>query len=216
MGKKLTSAITFTLLAAVALGGVAYLSSGFSDWTADGWQDRLTPDVSEEPPVSSEEPVDPFAGLDSDTYINVDGDYLERTKSDYLTVITQANFFNGDDFCITKTDIKIDFLTLDIAIDNGSTNPDIQSLLPYVKEENYLTTYGYAAKIYKFHKDMLSLSAQFYFEYLDQSTSALSLGHFGYIYDLTIAENSQVYDIDTIFDITNEANPYVRTEWQYV
>ena len=56
MGKKLTSAITFTLLAAVALGGVAYLSSGFSDWTADGWQDRLTPDVSEEPPVSSEEP----------------------------------------------------------------------------------------------------------------------------------------------------------------
>ena len=56
MGKKLTSAITFTLLAAVALGGVAYLSSGFSDWTPAGWQDRLTPDVSEEPPVSSEEP----------------------------------------------------------------------------------------------------------------------------------------------------------------
>jgi len=56
MGKKIKGALTFVLLATLSLGGIAYFSSGFSNWTADGWRDRLTPVSSEEPPVSSEEP----------------------------------------------------------------------------------------------------------------------------------------------------------------
>jgi len=55
MGKKIKGALTFVLLATLSLGGIAYFSSGFSNWTVDGWRDRLTPVSSEEPPVSSEE-----------------------------------------------------------------------------------------------------------------------------------------------------------------
>ena len=133
MGKKNKGVLTFVLLATLSLGGIAYFSSGFSNWTADGWRDRLTPVSSEEPPVSSEE---------YQLIFNKNQDY--------------SLDFNGSDIT-NSTTLSQDFSVLDNLISLSSTHDDIVVTLSYPDEDDqhyfiYITIYStdYASGDYTF------------------------------------------------------------------